>query len=34
VASLTTAAARGQLPTDDVSVALKLVLSNRAYCCR
>jgi hypothetical protein len=27
VASITTAAARGQLPADDVAVALKLVLS-------
>jgi hypothetical protein len=31
VAPVTTAAARGQLPADDVVVALKLVLSMEGY---
>ena len=31
VASITSAAARGQLPADDVAVALKLVLSMEAF---
>ena len=34
VATLTTAAARGQLPADDVAVALKLVLSMEGVNCR
>jgi hypothetical protein len=34
VASLTTAAARGQLPRDDVAVALKKVLQLEGISCR
>ena len=34
VASIATAAARGQLPADDVAVALKLVLSIEGIPCR
>jgi hypothetical protein len=34
VASITTAAARGQLPADDVAVALKLVLSMGGITCQ
>jgi hypothetical protein len=33
MASITTAAARGQLPADDVAVALKLVLSMEGIPC-
>jgi hypothetical protein len=34
VAAVTTAAARGQLPADDVAVALKLVLSMESIPCQ
>jgi hypothetical protein len=34
VATLTTAAARGQFPTEDVAVALKMVLSMEGILCR
>ena len=34
VASITTAAARGQLPADEVAVALKMVLSMEGIACQ
>jgi len=34
VAAVTTAAARGELPADDVAVALKMVLSMEGISCR